>query len=423
MTLVDLKIKGKILQAGKIIEGCIAVEAGKILAVGKTLSSLKSEKTYHLKENEIVLPGMVDIHIHARDLEQDYKEDWRSISRAALAGGVTFIADMPNTVPPTRALEALKKKLDVAKKSLVDYGIYSGVPENPKDLYKMYPTIIGIKIYAEDLIREDLQETLISAKKLNLPVIIHPEHPYLIRDVEILPRSLARPPEAELLAVRLMLSRALILNLPIHLTHLTLPESVMEVVKFRGKGLRVTMDVTPHHILLDNNIESILGKKAAVNPPLRPARTRTLLYNLFLQDVVDMFVSDHAPHTPDEKDAGAPGFPGVELALHLLLYLILEKEVSWRVIRKYSYFPATLLGIPKGELIPGMDADLTVVDIKYEWIIRNEDLYSKSKFTPFNGWRIKGKVVKTFVRGFLAFDEGSFLIKEGFGKIYGASHG
>ena len=180
--------------------------------------------------------------------------------------------------------------------------------------------------------------------------------------------------------------------------------------------LNISFDVTPHHALLTEEKLFELGGIAKVNPPLRGEEDKEYIYGCLKSGIVDAYVTDHAPHTLTEKisenyEDVKPGFPGLEIALPLLLTEILEKRLSWKTLELYSSKPADLLGIAKGRILPGYDADLVVVDLKYKWTINPLNFSSKAKYSPFKGWRVRGKIKDVYVRGILALEDGEALVK------------
>lgn len=408
------KIVGKIYLSGDLREGAILIREGKVWLLGKHLSNFNVPE-FRLGDHEVALPGMVDLHVHVRGLDLSHKEDWYTGTLSALKGGVTFIGDMPNTVPRTVTLEALEKKVMEARKdAVVDYGVYFGVP-NSFETYKeaIEKGILGLKIYPEDFYSPLLIKLLKLNTQRNLLTIVHAEDPKVLEKER-------KGITAEIKAVKHFSSISTRYDVNIHITHLSSSRSLEIILKSNLKGGRLSWDVTPHHVFLNKDMEFKLGGLAEVRPPLRSEEDRLRIYNSLKHMLADAYVTDHAPHTLDEKlsESPPPGFPGLEVGLHLLVNEILEGRMSWNVLDLYSSRPARLIGIPKGEVTPGNDADIVIVDTKAKWRIRGEEFVSKAKYTPFEGQVVKGRVTKVFIRGTLAYD-GEVIVKKGYGVMYG----
>jgi len=346
----------------------------------------------------VALPGMVDIHVHLRGLLLSHKEDPRTGSRAALRGGVVAVADMPNTLPKVNTPENLKLKVEeLGKKCLVDCYAYAGVPGSPEEVKLMSRLAVGFKVYPEDY---DKLHVLEGYEGL---VVVHPEHPdYVKESPEPGERAFSRSPEAEPKAMELFRSFK-----KVHFTHVSTPEGVR-----KAKDLGFSYDVTPHHLLLTNEVERRKKCKAKVNPPLRDEARRAELLELFLEDEA-IVATDHAPHAIWEKELPfpecPPGFPGLETALPSLLTLYKRGVMSLeKVVKAYSELPADLLGLRLGRLESGFLASFTVVDLNSRWRVEPWEFETKAKYSPFEGMELWGEVVATVVRGKMRYFAGEF---------------
>jgi len=410
------KITGKLYISGEIREASLLIKEGKIALLGKSLPDM-SAPTLELGRYEVALPGMVDLHVHMRGLKLSHKEDWYSGTLSALKGGVTFVADMPNTVPPTVTISALEEKLEEAKlNALVDYGVYFGVP-GKLDIYlrALNKGIIGLKIYPKDYRSPILMKLIKINSERGLITVLHAEDP----EVEDKNRL------AEVSAVKYFSKISINHGVRIHFTHISSSETVNLMLISKLKGAKVTFDITPHHAFLNEKLRERLGGIAIVRPPLRDEESRVAIYNSLRNLIADAYATDHAPHTLEEKtsEKPPPGFPGLEVSLGLLTTEVLERKASWRIIDLYSSRPAELLNIPKGKLLPGFDADIVVLDTKRRWKVKGESFLSKAKYTPFEGWELRGIISKVFIRGVKAYEEGEIFVKRGFGKMYGGHFG
>ena len=416
---MSIIIKGNVFLNGEIIENVsiIVNDGGIIDKVVKGTTKLKT--TYDFTGNkQVILPGMIDIHVHMRDFKESYKEDFYTGTSAAAAGGVTVICDMPNTKPPTDSFERLMLRDRVAsEKAIVDYGLYVGVPSTMKGAGQLKKIAVGVKIYPKDLKSENLRKFLakIGGDK-NFLTIFHAEDPDLIKDG-------IRPLEAEILGVKKALAYVSKYNVKAHITHVT-NHIVVDYVKSSTCG--VTVDTCPHYLIL--SIDSVGGNRYfRVNPPLRSEVLRKKLFDYLRKGKIDAIVTDHAPHTLEEKlgKNPKPGFPGLETALPILLTFAVEKQIRLGdVVKLYSENPAKIIGLQKyvGSLASGKYANLVVVKLNEEYIIDSEKFFSKAKHSPFRGFKVKGKVIATFVRGRPVFINDEVVGKRGYGiniKRYG----
>jgi dihydroorotase (multifunctional complex type) len=408
---VDLVVVGRALVGGSLVEAAVAVENGRIVGVTSPALAPPAEEVVELGAKRLLLPGMVDLHVHMREPGLEHKEDWRTGSMAAARGGVTCVFDMPNNKPPTNTCERVREKISRARsKSLVDFGVYAGYNPQPAELERCSSEFFGFKLYPDDLYSSGAEEVFRLAAKLRKPVLVHAEDPSRFRPSPL--HSEARPPEAELSAARRAVELAALTGAWLHLTHVSTAAVLREVSAARV-ALDITLDATPHHALLNESLyRGPLASIARVNPPLRGEEDREAVYESLRKGVVDAVVTDHAPHQLEEKlsQDPPPGFPGLELALHLLLREVLEGRMPLSVLELYSSRPAALAGLRKGRIAPGFDADLVVVEMR-EWVVKGSELVSKAKYTPFEGVKLRTATAATYVRGQLVYHEGVFAEK------------
>lgn len=425
---VDLVIEGNVYLRGSLVRASIGVDQGKIVSISKPSLAPIAERRISYGDKYLILPGMVDIHVHMREPGLEYKEDWASGSRAAIKGGVTTVFDMPNNKPRINSCERLKEKIRLASsKSLVDFGLYMGLPDDPSSINDCKDLYVGFKIYPEDYAKEELREVFQIARNLDKIVVIHPEDPALLLSVVSMDYSNVRPPEAEISAVKRMLKYAAEMKVWIHFTHVSTAMSVREILKAKLRTLKITFDVTPHHMLLNSKLyKGKWAKIAKVNPPLRSEADRAVIYRTVESMFADAIASDHAPHALKEKlnpnfEDVPPGFPGLETTLHLLLKEIIEGRMELDTIDLYSSRPARLFGLRKGEIRIGWSADFAIVKIGEEWVIKSEDFESKAKYSPFEGWKLRTKTWDVYLRGELVYSGGEFLREAGGGRLVSRS--
>jgi len=340
------------------------------------------------------LPGLIDPHVHLREPGATHKEDWDSGTAAALAGGFTMVLAMPNTQPPITSDETLKLALQAAKsKARCDYAQYVGAgPENTEALAGLAPKAAGLKMYLDQtygpLRLDDLSLWMAHFARWpqTWPIVVHAER-----------RTLA--------AVILM---AALYDRQVHLAHVSLREEILLIRLAKERGIPVTCEVAPHHLFLTH--EDLSGGRSEVRPPLATsADCQALWANL---EVIDCFATDHAPHTLAEKDGPnpPPGFPGLETALPLLLTAVHAGRLSLDdLMARMVTNPRRIFHLPEQ---PGTSIE---VDLDETWEIRAAQAHTRCGWTPFEGWKVRGRVRQVMLRGREAFQDGKVIAKPGDG--------
>ncbi|WP_321422571.1 dihydroorotase family protein [uncultured Methanobacterium sp.] len=419
-------------------EVCLGIEDGKIVSIKKLPPS--ASETIDVK-GKLVLPGLIDAHVHFRDPGLTFKEDFFSGSAAAAAGGFTTVLDMPNTVPPTNTLQTFLEKHKIAsKRSLVDFGLHAGVADlsNIKDLAKYKPA--SFKIFM-DLVDDnflmdafgkinEVKDVPPNVHDLN-EVGVHPLISLHAEDPDVVEQctkkmkkegsnpelyAQARPPQAEIESIRNAISLAEKFNQRVHFCHVSTKKSLKLINTAKKTGLKITSEITPHHLFLDSDYLKKYGNLAKTNPPLRDDKNRLKIEDL---SQIDIIGTDHAPHTLEEKKKdiwnAPPGIPGLETTLPLLLTQLNQGKISVGDIKRLlCENPAKIFKIPnKGFIDEGMDADLVVIDLKMEGVVDPDNFKSKSKYSPFKGFKTKGMPVMTIVRGNLVMDNGEIIDNHG----------
>ncbi|GAB6147993.1 amidohydrolase family protein [Stetteria hydrogenophila] len=404
---VELVVEGRLLDGR---EARIFLGGGVVLAVRGPAAPVGGARVYRAPPGTVVGPAFVDIHVHLRGLELSFKEDERSGTAAAAAGGVAAVVDMPNTRPPLRDPGSLGLKAEsLARLSLVDYAVWAGIPRDPGHAPAMagHPLVLGFKAYPEDYDSPGLAAAAAEASRLGKALIVHPEDPGLIGECSLGRRgSECRPPEAEVEAVHRIASLAPP-GLRVHVTHATTP-ATLEAAASYG----FTSDVTPHHLTFTSRDEA-RGCLFKVNPPLRPPEVVEGLVKAVSTGLADAVASDHAPHTPGEKSGAPeecpPGIPGLEYAARVLLTLasrgVLSLASAWRL---YSARPALAAGLRGyGCLAPGCRAAVAVVDPSREGVIgRTTRDYSKAGPGAWEGYRYRGEPVALILGGSVVMEDG-----------------
>ncbi len=409
----------------------IGILSGKISYIG--CDRPKAECEYDL-DGLIVLPGMIDPHVHMRDLGQSDKEDWLSGSKAALAGGVTSLIDMPNTQPPTNDVKSLNMKIEAAQRSLVNYGFHVGVsPGNLKDLDDVLKNnlsvIAGVKVFLAETSSNEVIESVESVEQIlkisaacSRPVLFHHELFSSLRENllkyqddrynDISFHDSIRSRSCEEDGIELIIRAAENTSAAVYICHVSTRSGFEMISEAKKRGVNIIAEATPHHLFLNYNVSRKAGNFAKINPPLRSEADRSFLYNALRSDLFDIIGSDHAPHQIELKQKSykdAPsGFPGLETSLPLLIDRVLNRELSFeQVAALTAEAPAKYFGIKeRGYLREGYFADFVIVDPSKNWQVDPESFFSKAHYSPFQDTVLKGKIVQTWVNGKQAYCEG-----------------
>jgi dihydroorotase len=426
---MDLTIEGKIYHNGTFEQGCLAIEQGKIVAIKKTLTT---EPNLNVG-NHLILPTGIDLHVHFRDPGFTHKEDFSTGSQAAAFGGISCVFDMPNTQPQTISKQTLKEKTQIAsEKSYVDFGLYAAVTdENVGRLAELSRFCSGFKIFLGSstnslgLSTQNLRVALLETNRTKKITLIHAEDEHCLKTHEDRENNLVdhlrcRSAECEETSLRDILNNSHGLSSPIHICHLSSCEG-FEMIRKRPNNISV--GVTPHHLYFD--VQALNTKQTfyKVNPPIRSSFDRDTLWYGVHNKLIDIFESDHAPHTEEEKNVdfnSAPsGLPGVETQYPLLLSAMKKGHLNLdTLLALLCEHPAQLLNIPKGKIEVGRDADFIVVDMKKTEPITAEKLHSKCGWTPFEGFPAIFPSM-TFIRGVKVIEDHQILVKKGFGMSAG----
>jgi dihydroorotase len=362
-----------------------------------------------LDETYLVLPGFVDLHVHAREdvtAAQSYKEDFQTAGLAAIHGGVTAFADMPNNPCPPVDDASYAAKRELARTCPVDVLPFAAVGPRTRPLsfpapYKVYmgPSVGDLFFRSDEILRETL------ARYRGQLVAFHAEDPeILMRSRSLATHALRRPPEAEIRAIETAMAIAECFQIEPHVCHLSTAEGLEAIRRARRRGLAVTCEVAPHHLFYDQDNLSNYPAPAflQVNPPIRSRLDRIALLEAFRADEIDYLATDHAPHTLEEKERGTSGMPHLDTYGAFVTWLRTE-GVSWRTIsRAASERPGRFLGrfLPdlRGRIEKGYLGSLTIIR-EVEHTVRRGDLRSRSGWSPFEGVRFPGRVSHTIVRG------------------------
>ena len=348
--------------------------------------------------NIITLPGLIDPHVHLRTPGQEYKEDFTTGTSAALAGGFTTVLDMPNNLHPITTLERLEEKRKLASQQAVcDIGFYfASDGNNLAEFPKVKHLVKGLKLFLNhttgDLLITDIAtvEKIVAAWPETLPILFHAEEEKVVFVVNLAKKY----------------------KKPMHICHISSAFALQAIINAKEQGIPISCGVTPHHLFLTAKDREKPGGFATMKPELQTQQDVDFLWKHL--DAIDVIESDHAPHTIEEKQSTIPpfGVPGLETTLPLLLTAVHEHRVTINDIKRLcSENPARIFHIPQ-------DPETNVeVDIDETWTVENGKLHTKCHWSPFNGWQMKGKVKRVFIRSTKIFEHDRILVKAGFGKL------
>ncbi len=420
-----LIVKGKLFTNKGLVEGSILIEDGQITKVAKEILEQADRVLEYREKGHVVLPGLIDMHVHLRDFEQSHKEDFYTGTGAAAMGGFTAVVDMPNTKPRLNKLTVLKERERVAKsKALVDYGFYYGVPDQEDGLVDGIEELaIGFKIFMQHEFYTDkkklVEKVLEFASRKKMIVVVHAENPKFFVET---PMGDAGSPEAEASAIKDISNCALRQNFPLHVTHLSSSAGVEELSRWKKQsGMNITSDTCPYYLLLSEEDAQTLGAIAKVHPLIKSRADAGVLLDELRKGTIDAISSDHAPHLVEEKrdmKTGKPGFPGLETTLPLLLTMVNKGLLELEdVVRVCATNPSKILGLDMiGAIGEGKIGNLTVIDMHRRSKIDPKSFMSKAKHSPFEGREVEGIAVATIVRGQPVMLDGEIVSQGGWGK-------
>ncbi len=407
----------------------IGIRDGKIAALGD-LSAATATLVINA-ENLHAFPGAIDTQVHFREPGMEHKEDLASGTLAAICGGVTTIFEMPNTNPTTTSSSALEDKLSRASgRAYCDFGFFVGAATGNLDElsdFEMLPGTPGIKMFAGsstgDLLVDGVDNQREAMRHGKRPMPIHSEDEKRLRErkgifgehphVRVHPEI--RDPEAARLSTERLIQLCEETGRPIHILHISTKEELPLLADAKKRGLPVTCEVTPHHLTLNADQYETLGTKLQMNPPVRSEEHRLAIWQAVKDGLFDVFGSDHAPHTLEEKAKPYPespsGMPGVQTLFPVMLDWSLRGEMPLtQLTNMMMERPAELYGINgKGKLEIGFDADLILVDLEKSWVVSDGAMKSKCGWTPYAGRTLKGTIENVFLRGEMVVSGGEPL--------------
>lgn len=452
MKTVDINIiNGKVWIGGQLILTSLSIDEGKIVAISQKNYLPLAKKSINA-EGYFVLPGMIDSHMHSRDPGSTDREDFFTVTCAAAAGGITTIFDMPTVIPPVSTISAFEEKKALAhKKAVVDFALYAGAGSDNihqiQDLanagaiaFKTFLILLspdrteeawGVYVSNDGMFLEVLQ----AIQATGLISAVHAESSEIIqhytkklksngrKDIQAFGES--RPEISDIEAVSKALLFAKYTGTRLHICHVG-SRGVVELIRqAKASGQFVTSETTPLYLLLSEEDLNNLGPSGLIYPPLRSKENRNALYQAFTAGDIEIMNSDHAPYTQEEMKKGlndiwqaVPDGSAIEVMFPLMLTEVNKGNLTLkRVIESMAEIPARLFGLAyrKGFIQVGSDADLVIVDMDAEKIIRGKELHTKQHMTQFEGWKVKGVPIIIMVRGKVVADHGEIMGEPGWG--------
>ncbi len=403
----------------------VLIENGKVAKIAKDIPT--DDADVYDVTGKLVTPGLIDLHVHFREPGQEAKEDFESGSKAAVAGGFTTVATMPNTNPVVDSaalVRSLKKRAeDVARCHVEIIGAVTKGQQG-KELAELGDMVqAGAVAFSDDGHFDPTAKVLLNAydylHAFDKVIINHEEETSLVEDGVMneghrsaMLGMKGRPTVAEDIAVARDVMLAEYAGARVHVAHMSSARAVDIVRQAKKRGVRVTAEVTPQHLTMTDDCVNLYDSSTKINPPLRTQADCDALLTGLKDGTIDAIVTDHSPHAQEEKDREymfAPsGFPGLETSLGVMLTDLYHagKLDLKTIISKMTWEPAKVFKLDAGTLNVGSAADITVIDLDNEWVVDAKNFYTKGSHSPFIGRKLKGKAVMTFVDGKMMMRDG-----------------
>jgi dihydroorotase len=433
-----------IKKASRIKKGSEGLEVLDVLICGEEIKEIGQDilspgASVIDAHGKILVPGLVDAHVHFREPGQEYKEDLRTGSLAAAVGGFTTVIAEPNTTPPIDSPLRLRRLLDHArKKSVINFYSKAAITKGMKgnsltNIFKLKEA--GARAISDDgnpiAGRKLMGNALAKGKESGILVTPHCEESVSYREKILRQREKLEgrsifslmpyaspeggPYSSEAGFIKRDVELAERTGANLHISHVSLAKSVDIIAEAKKRGVKVTAEATPHHLLLTERMAREIGPNAKVNPPLRSEEDVAAVKEGLASGVIDIITSDHAPHSREEKNRDwekAPfGIIGLETTLGLVLTFLVRPGILTlsQAIEKMTIMPARIFGLDVlgiGSIKPGAKADLTLIDLDTKWKVDSNSFYSKGRNCPFNGWELYGKAILTIVAGRIVAKDG-----------------
>ncbi|MHA1355033.1 MAG: dihydroorotase [Candidatus Heimdallarchaeota archaeon] len=452
--MTDLLIKnGMVFFEGKLIRTHLSVANGKISAISKKQPPSKAVEIIDASD-KIIIPGGVDVHTHILDLVYSYRDDFVTGTQGAASGGITTVIEMPLGIEGKTAIESFEMQLtEMKKKCLVDYGLIGAAGHNTIDSIKELANrgVVAFKTFMINAPEEEAELKDLAAKddyylleifkeiaKTGLVSSVHAENDAIIAHeivnqitegkTDFQAHTNSRPVISEDEACMRAMVLAHEAKVKLNLVHMSSKTTFEHIRNAKRLGWDVSCEVTPHHLFFTTEEAEKIGPWLKVNPPIRSLEHQDAAWNGIKDGTIELIASDHSPYSHEEKDMKSKnnnifecgsGTPVLETMLPMMLDAVNRQKITLaKLIDVISLNPAKRFGLypRKGIIQVGADADLVIVDMNKEYTLKSENMYTKSKITVFNEWKIKGAIEKTIIRGKTVFDNGKFLVEKGYGE-------
>lgn len=419
-----------VVNEGQIRLASLMIEDGKIGKISDSPFSVEEGDIVIDGRSKFLMPGVVDTHVHFREPGLTHKADMNSESRAAVAGGITTIVDMPNTSPATTTIELFKAKCEIAKDSLLtNYSFYIAATNNNIDkILDLEPkNVFGVKLFMGSSTGDMLVDNTASIEKLfkhcKLPISTHCEDEGIIKANSLKYKELyaddnaptsihkeVRSRESCLKSTMRAVELALKYNTKLNILHLSTADEIEYLRKH--KTANITAEACVSHLYFNDLAYTKKGNLVKCNPSIKEENDRLTLIKALTDGTIDIVSTDHAPHTLEEKQqpyfTAPSGIPTIQYSLQMMLELYQQKLVSLEtIVERMCHSPARIFNISKrGFIREGYNADLVIVDLDSSVEVRKEDVISKCQWSPLEGEKLHSKIDMTIVNGNIVYNNG-----------------
>jgi len=436
MKAAKLAVRSRnVLISGEISEATVLIENEKIKEILE-YNCLLDCQVFDYGEQAII-PGLIDVHVHINEPGNSGWEGFETATKAAAAGGITMLVDMPlNSLPVTTTVDALNAKINSAKNKLyADCGFYGGVI--PGNLNKLKPLvengILGLKAFMihsglnefPNVTENDLRNSLSVISKFDIPLLVHSELDSGYEQNKNLSNFTfdsflkSRPREWENQAIKLLIDLCREFKCRIHIVHLSSSDAIDMIKKAKAEGLQITVETCPHYLFFASEEIPANDTRFKCTPPVRESENRDKLWNAVADGTIDFIASDHSPCPLEMKykeegnfEKAWGGIAGLQFSFSVVWTEAEKRKIPFeKIVKLMSENPSSFIGLnnKKGRIANGYDADFAVVDVNEKFIIEEKKIFHRHKTTPYLGRELKGNVKATFLRGKKIFENGKII--------------